>query len=252
MCWSMTRASEWVQGLTKWARAGAMWSTLMTLLLNMVPIHCAFMRCSWVHWGLNSAAACCNPCFALLMWYGDAFLNYLVCSSLLGLWLPMLFAIDFAVGWGIWVWNCRVTEVKCFTCSLLDLIWFQRDQNMEHKWSRRCAPVFGTGMATGCRHAPGARWLLSRPHSCNWHTAIKRAAPNSASMYQQSKYTRWGKEESFEWGIDVCVLLEGFSTHFVALQVTEEIEGMRFNTAISAMMEFINAATKVQYSELAL
>ncbi len=50
----------------------------------------------------------------------------------------------------------------------------------------------------------------------------------------------------------MCVLLEGFSTHFVALQVTEEIEGMRFNTAISAMMEFINAATKVQYSELAL
>ncbi len=37
-----------------------------------------------------------------------------------------------------------------------------------------------------------------------------------------------------------------------ALQVTEEIEGMRFNTAISAMMEFINAATKVQYSDLAL
>jgi leucyl-tRNA synthetase len=37
-----------------------------------------------------------------------------------------------------------------------------------------------------------------------------------------------------------------------SLQVTEEIEGMRFNTAISAMMEFINAATKVQYSDLVL
>lgn len=29
------------------------------------------------------------------------------------------------------------------------------------------------------------------------------------------------------------------------LQVTEEIEGTRFNTGISAMMEFINAAYKV-------
>lgn len=32
--------------------------------------------------------------------------------------------------------------------------------------------------------------------------------------------------------------------HFI-LQVTEEIEGTRFNTGISAMMEFINAAYKV-------
>jgi leucyl-tRNA synthetase len=29
------------------------------------------------------------------------------------------------------------------------------------------------------------------------------------------------------------------------LQVTEEIEGTRFNTGISAMMEFLNAAYKV-------
>lgn len=29
------------------------------------------------------------------------------------------------------------------------------------------------------------------------------------------------------------------------LQVTDEIEGTRFNTGISAMMEFINAAYKV-------
>lgn len=32
--------------------------------------------------------------------------------------------------------------------------------------------------------------------------------------------------------------------HQCILKVTEEIEGMRFNTAISAMMEFINAANK--------
>lgn len=32
-------------------------------------------------------------------------------------------------------------------------------------------------------------------------------------------------------------------------QVTEEIEGTRFNTGISAMMEFINAAYKVLFFE---
>jgi leucyl-tRNA synthetase len=32
----------------------------------------------------------------------------------------------------------------------------------------------------------------------------------------------------------------------VHLQVTEEIENMRFNTGIAAMMEFVNAANKVR------
>lgn len=34
-------------------------------------------------------------------------------------------------------------------------------------------------------------------------------------------------------------------TQMCVLQVTEEIEGTRFNTGIAAMMEFINAAYKV-------
>lgn len=33
---------------------------------------------------------------------------------------------------------------------------------------------------------------------------------------------------------------------FCGLQVTEEIENMRFNTGIAAMMEFVNAANKVR------
>ncbi len=61
-----------------------------------------------------------------------------------------------------------------------------------------------------------------------------------------------GKKRASNGALRCVFCWKGFLLILWALQVTEEIEGMRFNTAISAMMEFINAATKVQYSDLAL